>query len=71
MTMSTGLYVNITDYIINFVFYFKGNKTINVAHVLFPVQNLLEVTIYTDFIEADSSKVSNVSVSTVGRSSVY
>lgn len=68
MTMSTGLYVNITDYIINFVFYFKGNKTINVAHVLFPVQNLLEVTIYADFIEADSSKVSNVSVCRVGSS---
>lgn len=71
MTMSTGLYVNITDYVINFVFYLKGNTPTNVAHVLFPVQNLLEVTIYTDFIEADSSKVSNDSVRRVGRSSIY
>lgn len=69
--MSTGLYVNITDYIINFVFYLKGNEPINVARVLLPLQNLLEVTIYADFIEAESSKVSNISVCRVGRSSIY
>lgn len=54
--MSSGLYVNITDYLINFVFYLKGKKPINVALVLFPVRNLLEATKYTDFIEADLQK---------------
>jgi len=53
MTTRTGLYVNITDYIINSLFYFKGNKHVNVVHDLFLVQNLLDVTIYADFIEAD------------------
>lgn len=54
--MSSGLYVNITDYLINYLinFYLKGKKPINVALVLFPVQNLLEATTkYTDFIEAN------------------
>lgn len=37
VTMSSGLYVNITDYLINFVFYLKGNKPNNVAVVLLPV----------------------------------
>lgn len=67
ITKSTGL----TDYIINFVFYVKRNKLINVRHVLFPVPNFLEVTIYTGFIEAHSSKVSNFSVCRVGRNHVY
>lgn len=45
VTMSSGLHVNITDYLIKFVFYLKVKKPINVALVLFPVQNLLEATI--------------------------
>lgn len=54
--MSSGLDVNITDYIINFVFCLKGNKPTNVALVLFPIQNLLEANKYTDFIEAGLQK---------------
>lgn len=56
--MRSGLYVNITDYLINFVFYLKINKPINVALVLLPVQDLLEATKYSDFIEADLQKFS-------------
>lgn len=54
--MSSGLYVNITDYLISFAFYLKGNMPINVALVLFPVQNLLEATKYNDFIKANLQK---------------
>lgn len=54
--MSSGLYANTTDCIINFVFYLKGNKPTNVALVFFPIQNLLEATEYADFIEADLQK---------------
>lgn len=56
--MRSALYVNITDYLINFVCYLKVNKPINVALVLLPVQDLLEATKYSDFIEADPQKFS-------------